>query len=265
MNDATRPHRCPGPVAAPYMSRRAMLRAAGNGFGMLGLSYLLERDALAASPSRPPANPLAARPGHRPAKAKSCIFLFMTGGPSQMDLFDPKPALDRLDGQPLPPGFGHIHSQFLENDPLCLGTHRKFGKYGESGMDMSDLVPHMHQHADTIALVRSCVVDSVVHAPAMYQFNSGRIFMGFPSLGSWVTYGLGSVSDDLPAYVVMTQPEGTPEGSALLGERVSLPASYQVRTLFRNRPRADRQPETRRVPSSRRSTASAGRSTCCEG
>ncbi len=93
----------------------------------------------------------------------------MTGGPSQMDLFDPKPALNRLDGQPLPPSFGHIFSQFLENDPLCLGSHRKFGQYGESGMDMSDLIPHMHQHADTIALVRSCVADSVVHAPAMYQ------------------------------------------------------------------------------------------------
>ncbi len=154
------------------------------------------------------------RPGHFPAKAKRCIFLFMTGGPSQMDLFDPKPLLNTLDGQPLPPSFGKIHSQFLESDPLCLGSHRKWGKYGQSGMDMSDLVPHMHQHADDIALIRSCVADSVIHAPAMYQMNTGRVFMGYPSLGSWVTYGLGSESENLPAYVVMTQPEGTPEGGA---------------------------------------------------
>ena len=96
--------------------------------------------------------PLAAKAGHLPAKAKRCIFLFMTGGPSQMDLFDPKPLLNRLDSQPLPPSFGKIHSQFLEADPLCLGSHRKWGKYGQSGMDMSDLVPHLHPHADDIAL-----------------------------------------------------------------------------------------------------------------
>ena len=97
----------------------------------------------------------------------------MTGGPSQMDLFDPKPLLNRLDSQPLPPSFGKIHSQFLEDDPLCLGSHRKWGKYGQSGMDMSDLVPHLHAHADDIALVRSCYADSVIHAPAMYQMMTG--------------------------------------------------------------------------------------------
>ena len=159
----------------------------------------------------------------------------MTGGPSQMDLFDPKPLLNRLDGQPLPPSFGKIHSQFLESDPLCLGSHRKWGKYGQSGMDMSDLVPHMHQHADDIALIRSCVADSVIHAPAMYQMNTGRVFMGYPSLGSWVTYGLGSESENLPAYVVMTQPEGTPEGGAPCWGAGFLPAHYQG-TLFRSGP-----------------------------
>ena len=159
----------------------------------------------------------------------------MTGGPSQMDLYDPKPLLNKLDGQPLPPSFGKIHSQFLESDPLCLGSHRKWGKYGQSGMDMSDLVPHMHQHADDIALIRSCVADSVVHAPAMYQMNTGRVFMGYPSLGSWVTYGLGSESEDLPAFVVMTQPEGTPEGGAPCWGAGFLPAQYQG-TLFRTGP-----------------------------
>ena len=102
-------------------------------------------------------------------------------------------------------------------------------------MDMSDLVPHLHPHADDIALIRSCYADSVIHAPAMYQMNTGRVIMGFPSLGSWVTYGLGSESDDLPAYVVMTQPEGTPEGGAPCWGAGFLPAHHQG-TLFRSGP-----------------------------
>jgi hypothetical protein len=182
-----------------------------------------------------PANPLAAKHGHFRSRAKHCIFLFMVGGPSQMDLFDPKPALQKLDGQPLPKSFGKIHSQFLEGDPLCLGSHRKWARYGQSGITMSDLVPHLHAHADDIALIRSCVADSVVHAPAHYQMNTGRVFMGYPSLGSWVTYGLGSECEDLPAYVVMTQPEGTPEGGAPCWGAGFLPASYQG-TLFRTGP-----------------------------
>ncbi len=220
---------CPGPSLA--LSRRDFLRRSGAGFGLLGLSSLLQREAFAADAR----NPLAARPGHFPAKAKRCIFLFMVGGPSHIDLFDPKPALQKLDGQSLPESFGKIHSQFLEGDPLCLGSHRSWSRCGQSGMDMSDLIPHMHQHADEIALIRSCHVDSVIHAPAHYQMNSGRVFMGHPSLGSWVTYGLGSESENLPAFVVMTQPEGTPEGGAPCWGSGFLPASYQG-TLFRNGP-----------------------------
>ena len=235
MTDEPRPDRCPGPMAPPRpLSRRAMLKVAGNGFGLLGLSALLQKDGWAAG-KETAGNPLAAKPPHFAAKAKRCIFLYMTGGPSQVDLFDPKPVLNRLDGQPLPPSFGKIHSQFVESDPLCLGSHRRWGKYGESGIDMSDLIPHMHPHADNIALIRSCVADSVIHAPAMYQLNSGRVFMGHPSLGSWVTYGLGSESDNLPAYVVMTQPEGTPEGGPPCWGAGFLPALHQG-TLFRNGP-----------------------------
>jgi hypothetical protein len=159
----------------------------------------------------------------------------MVGGPSHLDLFDPKPALNALHGQPLPPSFGKVVSQFVENDPICLGSNRTFGRYGQSGMEMSDLIPHMHQHADTIAQIRSCWVDSVIHAPAHYQMNSGRIFMGYPSLGSWVTYGLGSENENLPAFVVMTQPEGTPEGGAPCWGPGFLPAAYQG-TLFRPGP-----------------------------
>ncbi len=228
------PRRCPGPAAV--FTRRQFLRRSGGGFGLLALADLLARDAVALDGGQAPAaNPLAPKPPHFPARAKRCIFLFMVGGPSHIDMFDPKPALNALDGQPLPPSFGKVNSQFLEDDPICLGSHRKFGKYGESGMDMSDLVPHMHQHADRIALIRSCHVDSVIHAPAHYQMNSGRIFMGYPSLGSWVTYGLGSECDNLPAFVVMTQPEGTPEGGAPCWGAGFLPAVHQG-TLFRHGP-----------------------------
>lgn len=236
------PPRCPGPyagagpIASQNSSRRAFLQTTGAGFGWLAAQHLLGLEGRSLADGAPLVNPLAARPGHFAGKAKRCIFLFMVGGPSQMETFDPKPALDRLDGQRLPESFGKVHSQFLENDPLCLGTTRKWFKCGQSGMDMSDLVPHMHPLADDIALVRSCVVDSVVHAPAHYQMNSGRILMGHPSLGSWVTYGLGSESENLPAYVVMSQPEGTPEGGAPCWSSGYLPAAYQG-TLFRAGPK----------------------------
>jgi hypothetical protein len=227
-------NRCPGPFASVPASRRAFLRRAGNGFGMVALASLLAQDQARAERGTV-VNPLAASPGHFPARAKRCIFLFMTGGPSHMDLYDPKPELNKLDGQPLPPSFGKIHSQFVESDPICLGSHRKFGKYGQSGLELSDLIPQMHEHADDIAVIRSCVADSVIHAPAMYQMNTGRVFMGYPSLGSWVTYGLGSESENLPAFVVMTQPEGTPEGGAPCWGAGLLPALYQG-TLFRSGP-----------------------------
>jgi hypothetical protein len=228
MTDPRPSARCPGPQAFVPASRREFLRRAGTGFGLLGLSYLLGAEARAATAP----HPLAARPGHFPPKAKRCIFLFMVGGPSHVDLFDPKPELRRLDGRPLPASFGKVTSQFVEDDPLCLASRRTWGRYGQSGLEMSDLVPHLHAHADDIALIRSCAADSVIHAPAHYQMNSGRVLMGYPSLGSWVTYGLGSESEDLPAFVVMTQPEGTPEGGAPCWGAGFLPASYQG-TLFR--------------------------------
>lgn len=218
----------PGSAALRPWSRRRFLETAGQGFGALALAQLLSRDAVQAS-SIGEAGP---RGPHFPARAKRCIFLFMVGGPSQLELFDPKPALDRLHGKRLPSSFGSINSQFLESDPICLGSTRTWGRYGQSGMDMSDLIPHMHSHADTITLVRSCAVDSVIHAPAHYQMNSGRVLMGYPSLGSWITYGLGNESDNLPSFVVMAQPQGTPEGGAPCWSAGFLPASHQG-TLFR--------------------------------
>ena len=218
--------------ALPGGSRRQFLESLGLGFGSVALTQLLASEPLTKPSVAPHLGHLGPSNPHFPARAKRCIFLFMVGGPSQMDLFDPKPELNKLDGKHLPASYGNVNSQFLETDPLCLGSTRRWGRYGQCGMDMSDLIPQMHQHADTIALVRSCAVDSVIHAPAHYQMNSGRVLMGFPSLGSWVTYGLGSESQNLPAFVVMAQPQGTPEGGVPCWGSGFLPASHQG-TLFR--------------------------------
>ncbi|MGE0104274.1 MAG: DUF1501 domain-containing protein [Blastocatellales bacterium] len=211
--------------------RREFLARAGNGFGGLALSYLMARDAQAAD--KPVANPLAPKAPHFKPKAKAVIFLFMVGGPSQMETFDPKPDLDRLHGQQLPPSFGEIKSQFVKPGTPLLGSAWKFKKYGQSGIEVSDLFPHIATCVDDMAVIRSCYTDSFVHAPAMYQMMSGRVLAAHPSLGSWVTYGLGSESENLPAYCVMTQPEGLPEGGAPMWGAGYLPAVYQG-TQLRN-------------------------------
>jgi hypothetical protein len=217
-------------------TRRDFLFRAGNGFGSLALSWLLARDGyLQASGLNPEAhavNPLAVKPPHFEGKAKSVIFMFMVGGPSQVDLFDPKPELQKRHGQPLPESFGKPVSQFTKGDTPLMGSTRKFAKHGQSRMDISDLMPHLATCVDDIAFIRSCWCTSIVHAPAMYELHSGRTLMGYPSLGSWVTYGLGSVSDNLPAYCVLTQPEGTPEGGAPCWGAGFLPTVYQG-TLLR--------------------------------
>jgi hypothetical protein len=228
------------PHPAPHLprahSRREFLFQAGGGFGALALSWLLARDGYAVdAPSalKPAANPLAVKPPHFPAKAKSVIFMFMVGGPSPIDLFDPKPELLKRQGQPLPESFGKPVSQFTKGDTPLLASTRKFAKHGQSGLEVSDLMPHLATCVDDIAFLRACWCTSTVHAPAMYELHSGRTSMGFPSLGSWVTYGLGSVSENLPAYCVMTQPEGTPEGGAPCWGAGFLPAVYQGTLLRR--------------------------------
>jgi hypothetical protein len=216
-------------------SRREFLFQAGGGFGAIALSWLLARDGLAVdSPSsaKTSANLLTAKPPHFPAKAKSVIFMFMVGGPSGIDLFDPKPELLKRQGQSLPESFGRPVSQFTKGDTPLLASTRQFKNHGQSGLEVSDLLPYLAERVDDIAFLRSCWSTSTVHAPAMYELHSGRTQMGFPSLGSWVTYGLGSVSENLPAYCVMTQPEGTPEGGAPCWGAGFLPAVYQG-TLFR--------------------------------
>src|ERR1700730_7283734 len=211
----------------PVVTRRDILARAGHGFGALALSSLLEANSRV--------NPLAAKPPHFAPKAKSVIFLFMVGGPSQVDTFDPKPALEKYNGQPLPPSYGTIVSQFTKGDTPLLRSPWTFKKYGQCGREVSSLFPNIAQCVDDICFVKSFYTDSTVHAPAMYQVNTGRILMGYPSMGSWITYGLGSESQNLPAYVVMPQPEGTPEGGTPCWGAGFLPAVYQG-TVFRPGP-----------------------------
>src|SRR5215471_3610605 len=222
------------PLEPPARTRRDFLLRAGGGFGAVALSWLLSRDGYCADKSSS-GNPLAAKKPHHDPKAKSVIFMFMVGGPSAVDLFDPKPELTKRHGKPLPESFGKPVSQFTKGDTPLLASTRKFSKHGQSGLEVSDLLPHLATRMDDICFLRSCWSTSIVHAPAMYDLHSGRTQMGYPSLGSWVTYGLGSVSDNLPAYCVMTQPEGTPEGGAPCWGAGFLPAVYQG-TLLRKGP-----------------------------
>ncbi len=205
------------------LTRRDVLLRAANGFGALALQSLLVRDGYA----KPRVNPLASKQPHFPAKAKSVIFLFMVGGPSHIDTFDPKPLLKKFEGQPLPESVGRPKGQFTDGSTPVLASPWEFKKYGQSGMDVSSLYPHLATCVDDICFVRNFFTESVVHAPAMYQVHSGRILMGFPSMGAWVTYGLGSESENLPAYAVMPQPEGTPEGGTPCWGAGFLPAVYQ--------------------------------------
>ena len=155
-------------------SRRDFLCRAGNGFGAIALSWLLARDAQAVDrpgDARSSANPLAARPPHFPARAKAVIFMFMVGGPSALDLFDPKPALAKYAGQQLPTSFGRPVSQFTRGDTPILPSTRKFKKHGRSGLDVSDLLPHLAGCVDDIAYLRACWCNSAVHAPAMYELR----------------------------------------------------------------------------------------------
>lgn len=229
--------KCQGPPVTT--NRRDYLRRGALGFGALAFASLLAEDGWGENSeqatTRQAPSPLAARPTHFDAKATSVIFLFMAGGPSQVDTFDPKPLLDRLDRQPLPPSFGKVQTQQTTEDSLLLRSKRRFRKHGESGVVISDLFPHLATCADEISVVRSMQTDSVVHAPALYQMNTGRILMGHPSLGSWVLYGLGSASENLPAFVVMLDSDGGTVGGPPCWGAGYFPPVYQG-TLFRPGP-----------------------------
>lgn len=174
-------------------SRRAFLREAGAGFGALALSHLLQAEGWGGE--RPVAQ--------RKARARSVIFLFMEGGPSHIDLFDPKPELQRLAGQPIPPSFRRVITAMGEYDSPLLGSRRTFRQHGESGLWVSDWLPKLAECADDLAVIRSCWADGINHSSGVCQMNTGSPLAGRPSLGSWVSYGLGTENADLPAFVVM--------------------------------------------------------------
>ena len=208
-----------------------MLFRAANGFGAIALQHLLARNGWAA----PAHNPLSARPPHFEPTADSVIFIFNVGAPSSMDTFDPKPLLNKREGERMPESFGKVGGQFTDGSNPILGTPWRFRRHGESGLPVSDLFPSVARHVDDICFVRSFFTRSVVHAPAMYEVHNGRLFATHPSIGSWVTYGLGSETENLPAYVVMPQPEGTPEGGTSCWSQGFLPSVYQG-TLLRPGP-----------------------------
>lgn len=198
--------------------RRDFLKRTLTGIGTLALADLLgaaETDALA--PRKP----------HFAPKAKNVIFLFQEGAPSQMDLFDPKPALQKWHGKPLPPSMTKdMKLAFIKPTASVLASPRKFAKYGQSGMEFSDLLPHTAQHADSMCMILSMHSEAFNHHPGQLLLFSGHMIGGRPSMGSWVTYGLGSEARNLPAFVALQSGPGTSAGSDLWTNGF-LPSLYQ--------------------------------------
>jgi hypothetical protein len=218
-----------GPIDHLAWSRRRFLAGStASSIGLLGLESLLRADAPAAS-----ADPMTTRLSHFAPKAKNCIFIFVFGGPSQMDLFDPKPELMRLHGQKMPDSLtANVRFAFLEKETATLmGAPRKFRKHGQSGLQFSELLPNIASCADDIAMIRSMHTDSFNHAPGELQMTTGVPMVGHPSMGSWITYGLGSPSRNLPGFVVLTA--GGRVSQPLNWSNGFLPAAYQG-VQFRN-------------------------------
>ncbi len=227
-----------------YCSRRELLWRLGGGIASVAFADLLQAQTM-------PKSPLAPKPQHFPAKAKAVISVFCYGGVSQVDTFDPKPELLKRAGETIP-GEGKI--------PTIMGTPGglmpspwKFKKYGQSGMDISELFPHVAEHADDLALIRSMYGLSPAHGPALFQMNTGSILAGYPSIGSWITYGLGSENENLPGFIVFTDYRGGPINGAPNWGNGFMPAAYQG-TQFRDtgdpivdlRPPANRETEQQR-------------------
>ncbi len=209
-------------------TRRHFFGECAMGLGSLALASLLD----ARGAGAPGANPLAAKPGHFPAKAKNVIFLFMAGGPSQLDMFDFKPKLVELNGQSIPDSyvagkrFAFMDSSFKDKTKL-LGTRRNFKQRGQSGLWVSDLMPYHREIVDDVTFVQSCATDVFNHAPAKLFMNSGSSQFGRPSMGAWVTYGIGSESKDLPAFVVLQSGPRGPRGGSANWTSGFLPTTHQ--------------------------------------
>ena len=215
-----------------HVTRRHFLRDCGVGLGKMAFAGLLT-DALAGRAFGAANNPLVARQPHFPAKAKRVIHLFMAGAPSQLELFDNKPELAKLEGKPLPPSvIGGQRYAFIRPDAAVLGPRFKFAKHGQSGAEVSEMLPHLAKIVDDVCLIRSVHTDQFNHAPAQMFFNTGFSQPGRPSLGSWALYGLGAETQELPSFVVMSTGSGLSGGSALWSSGF-LPTIY-TGVRFRN-------------------------------
>lgn len=231
MNSDSLPHFVASPATC-FCSRRDFLRRTGQGFGALALAGLLDKAGLLTAQGEEALNPLAARSGHFDAKAKSVIWLFMNGGPSQVDTWDYKPELTKLDGKPLE-GFDNSTGFFVEEVGPLMKSPFAWQQHGQSGTWVPEIFPNIAQHVDDIAFVHSCHTETNNHSPALFQINTGMSRMGFPSVGAWVSYGLGSENQNLPGYVVMydTLGRGLPKGYSQNWGAGFLPGIYQGTAL----------------------------------
>lgn len=216
-------------------NRRRFLREVGGGIGTVALAQLLNGKAFGAAsgPSAGAPNPLAPKAPPLPAKAKNVIFMFMEGGPSQMDLFDPKPGLAKWSGQPLPDSLtSQLRLAFIKKDAKVMASPRTFKPHGQAGIELSDYIPNIASCADDLCLVRSMNSDAFNHHPGQLLLFTGFMQFGRPTLGAWTVYGLGSESQNLPGFVVLTSGVGTSGGASNFSSGF-MPSHYQG-TLFRN-------------------------------
>jgi hypothetical protein len=220
------------PHISPVSSRREFLSRGGSGVGAIALAHLLSQSGFGAASTR---NPLAPKSPHHPPKAKSVIWLFMEGGPSHIDLFDPKPLVQKLAGQPMPASFERPKTANGTENNALLPTKRVWKQHGQSGMWISDWYPHIAQHADDLAVIRSCWADGINHLGAVSQMNTGSILNGRPSLGAWTLYGLGSANENLPAFVILIDDQSVTGGPANWSAGF-LPATYQGTQFLKEGP-----------------------------
>jgi hypothetical protein len=215
-------------------SRRDFLRRGGNGFGLLALAGLMQQQGLLAAPADDERrlHPLAPRAGHFAARAKAVIWLFMNGGPSQVDTWDYKPELAKSDGKELK-GFDKDTGFFTDQVGPLMKSPFAWKRHGRSGTWVSEIFPNLARHVDDLAFVHSCWTETNNHSPALFQINTGMSRMGFPCVGAWVTYGLGSENQNLPAFVTMydTLGRGLPKGHAQNWGAGFLPGIYQGTAL----------------------------------
>ncbi|MEO6808082.1 MAG: DUF1501 domain-containing protein [Isosphaeraceae bacterium] len=237
----------PAPV---FPTRRSFLQSTGSGMGMLALAGLLDQEGRGTARADHRAlHPMAPRPLHMPSKAKSVIWLFMNGGPSHVDTWQYKPELTKRDGQELP-GFDKNTGFFTGQVGPLMKSPFQFSQQGQSGAWVSEIFPQMARHVDEMAFLHSCFTETNNHSPALFEINTGMSRMGFPCVGAWVTYGLGSENQDLPGFVVMydTLGRGLPKGHSQNWGTGFLPSVYQGTALNAQGPPIDNLKRPARQP-----------------